>query len=156
TGPGAVEFADRLLTNHVALAEPGQAVYSPMCLPEGGIVDDLLAYRYADRVGLVVNAANIGSDWEHVTSLAPRSVSLVNRSEEIAQLALQGPRSVEVLSGLVPAPVLELAYYRFAEITLWEAPTVISRTGYTGEDGFELYFSSEYADQFWDGLLHAG
>jgi aminomethyltransferase len=156
TGPGAVEFADRLLTNHVAAAEPGQAVYSPMCLPDGGIVDDLLAYRHDDHVGLVVNAANIDGDWEHVTAAAPRGVTLTNRSEEIAQLALQGPRSVEILSGLVSPAVLELAYYRFAEITLWDAPTLISRTGYTGEDGFELYFPNEYADRFWERLLRAG
>lgn len=156
TGPGAVAFADRLLTNQIAGAEPGQAVYSPLCLPDGGIVDDLLAYRYTDKVVLVVNAANIAADWDHVSSLAPRDVRLENRSEEIAQLALQGPRAVEAMTGLVPSSVLELPYYRFEEVSLWGATALISRTGYTGEDGFELYFSCEYADEFWDGLMRAG
>src|SRR5215510_7915098 len=140
-GPGAVAFADRLLTNQIAGAEPGQAVYSPLCLPDGGIVDDLLAYRYPDKVALVVNAANINADWDHIVSLAPRDVHLENRCEQVAQLALQGPRAVEVMTGLVPASVLELPYYRFVEVPLWGATTLISRTGYTGEDGFELYFS---------------
>src|SRR5262245_49592792 len=130
TGPGAVAFADRLLTNQLAQAEPGQAVYSPLCLPDGGIVDDLLAYRFADKVVLVVNAANIAADWEHVSALAPKDVRLENRSEQVAQLALQGPRAVEALTGLVPNAVLELPYYRFAEIDLWGSKVLISRTGY--------------------------
>ena len=156
SGPGAVEFADRLLTNDVAGAEPGQAVYSPLCLPDGGIVDDLLAYRLADRVTLVVNAANITADWDHVTALAPRGVQLENRSEQVAQLALQGPAAVRILQGLVPPAVIDLPYYRFTEIVLWESPTLISRTGYTGEDGFELYFPAEYADRMWERLVRAG
>lgn len=155
-GPGAVAFADRLVTNDVARAEPGQALYSPLCLPDGGIVDDLLVYRFDDRVVLVVNAANVAGDWEHVSSLAPRGLALENCSEQVAQLAVQGPRSVDVLRGLVPVSVLELPYYRFTEITLWDAKTLISRTGYTGEDGFELYFDAEYADRFWEELLRAG
>jgi glycine cleavage system T protein (aminomethyltransferase) len=156
TGPGAVAFADKLLTNQVAGAEPGQAVYSPLCLPDGGIVDDLLAYRYADKITLVVNAANIAADWAHVSALAPADVRRANCSEQVAQLALQGPRAVEVMSGLVPSSVLELSYYRFQEVALWGTTAVISRTGYTGEDGFELYFPCEYADEFWDGLMRAG
>src|SRR5262249_54549467 len=124
--------------------------------PDGGIVDDLLAYRYPDKVALVVNAANINADWDHIVSLAPRDVHLENRCEQVAQLALQGPRAVDVMTGLVPASVLELPYYRFVEVPLWGATTLISRTGYTGEDGFELYFSCEYADEFWDGLMRAG
>jgi aminomethyltransferase len=156
TGPGALEFADRLVTNDVAHGEPGQVLYSPMCLPDGGIVDDLLVYRFPNKILLVVNAANIAADWEHVSSLVPRDVTLKNQSEEIAQLALQGPRSVDILRSLVAPTVLELPYYRFAETTLWEARTLISRTGYTGDDGFELYFPAEYADRFWEGLMRAG
>jgi aminomethyltransferase len=156
TGPGAVSFVDRLVTNHVAGAEPGQAIYSPMCTPDGGIIDDLLVYRYADRILLVVNAANIAADWEHVTALAPPDVKVENHSFEIAQLAVQGPRACELLKGVVPDDVFDLAYYRFTDLTVWDAKTVVSRTGYTGEDGFELYFQAEYADRFWERLRRKG
>ena len=156
TGPGAVAFADRLVTNDIAGAAPGQVVYSPMCRPDGGIVDDLLVYRHADKILLVVNAANVAKDWDHVTSLAPRDVTLENQSEEVAQLALQGPRSVDILRGLVPQAVLDLPYYRFTDVTMWEARVLVSRTGYTGEDGFELYFAAEHADRVWEGVMRAG
>jgi aminomethyltransferase len=156
TGPGAVSFIDRLVTNHIKEAEPGQAIYTPMCLADGGIVDDLLVYRYPDHLILVVNAANIQSDWEHVKSLAPDDVRLENLSSEIAQLAIQGPRALELFSGLLPPEALELPYYRFLESEVWDVRTVVSRTGYTGEDGFELYFPSEYADRFWTRLMRRG
>jgi aminomethyltransferase len=156
TGPGAIDFVDRLVTNEVAKAEPGQAVYSPMCLPDGGIVDDLLAYRFEDRILLVVNAANIAGDWEHVMERAPSDVKVENLSSEIAQLAVQGPRARQLLTGVIPDELLELPYYRFAEVSIWDATTIVSRTGYTGEDGFELYFRSEYADRFWERIRRKG
>ncbi len=156
TGPEAIAFADRLVTNHVAAAEPGQAVYTPMCLPDGGIVDDLLVYRYADRVLLVVNAANIDGDWEHIRALAPAGVTLTNRSAETAQLAVQGPRAAPLLGPHLPPAAQALGYYRFLEVELWDVPTLVSRTGYTGEDGFELYFDARHAERVWTRLLAAG
>lgn len=155
-GPGAVAFVDRLVTNHVQAAEPGQAVYTPMCLEDGGIVDDLLVYRFPDRLLLVVNAANLDADWQHIQGLAPADVTLENRSFETAQLAVQGPRAVDVLGPHLPAAAMALGYYRFLETDLWGVPTLVSRTGYTGEDGFELYFHASAADRIWKRLFEAG
>lgn len=156
TGPEAVAFADRLVTNAVAAAEPGQAVYTPMCTPDGGIVDDLLVYRYPDKVLLVVNAANIESDWEHVQSQAPAGVRLENRSAQTAQLAVQGPRAAALLAPHLPPAALALGFYRFLEAPVWGVPMLISRTGYTGEDGFELYFDGAHAGPVWQRLFEAG
>jgi aminomethyltransferase len=155
-GPGAIEFVDRLVTNHVAALEPGRAAYTPMCLEDGGIVDDVLVYRYPDRILMVVNAANIDGDWEHVLSQKPAGVDATNRSPEIAQLAIQGPKATAVLGPHLPPGSLELGYYRFLDGNVWGVPMVVSRTGYTGEDGFELYFPAEKAHFVWEKLFDAG
>jgi aminomethyltransferase len=156
-GPDAGRYVDHLVTNRVASADVGQAVYTPMCLPEGGIVDDLLAYRFADRVMLVVNAANIEADWAWAQDVAQGfDVRLENVSERIAQLAVQGPKAAEIFEGLVPAAALDLGYYRFTGATLWGVPMVFSRTGYTGEDGFELYFDAAEGERVWEELFKAG
>jgi aminomethyltransferase len=156
TGPEAVAFADRLVTNHVAAAEPGQAVYTPMCEEGGGIVDDLLVYRFPDRVLLVVNAANIESDWAHVLSRKPAGARLENRSAETAQLAVQGPRAADLLAPHLPPAARDLGYYRFLEGEGFGVPMLVSRTGYTGEDGFELYFDARHGGRVWTRLLEAG
>lgn len=156
TGPGAVEFVDRAVTNDVAALVPGQALYSPMCRPESGIVDDVLVYRFADHLMMVVNASNVGKDYAWLQAQRPSGVSLEDRSEETALLALQGPKAAQVLRGHVPDPVLDLGYYRFAEAPLFGVPALVSRTGYTGEDGFELYFHPRHAAVVWEGLLEAG
>jgi aminomethyltransferase len=156
TGPGAVEFADRLVTHHVSKIEPGRAVYTPMCLDGGGIVDDVLVYRYPDRVLVVVNAANVEGDWEHVLAHKPAGVEARNRSAEIAQLAIQGPRATAILGPHLPAGSLDLGYYRFLDGTVWGVPALVSRTGYTGEDGFELYFPAQHAHAVWERLFDAG
>ena len=156
-GREAGRFVDHLVTNRVAGVEVGQAVYTPMCLPDGGIVDDLLAYRFEDRIMLVVNAANIEGDWAWANEVAKGfDVQLENVSDRIAQLAVQGPRAAEIFSGLVPAETLDLGFYRFTGVQLWGTPMVFSRTGYTGEDGFELYFDVAAADRVWEELFRAG
>jgi aminomethyltransferase len=155
-GRGAVGFADRLVTNHVERIEPGRAVYTAMCLEDGGIVDDVLVYRFPDRVLLVVNAANIDSDWEHVRARTPADVEATNRSPEFAQLAVQGPRAAALLGPHLPAGAADLGYYRFLEGRVWDVPMIVSRTGYTGEDGFELYFPAEHAHTVWERLFAAG
>jgi len=155
-GPGAGEWLDRMVTNHVGALAVGQALYSPMCRPDGGIVDDLLVYRYPDHYMVVVNAANLAGDFAHLNSHVPAGVSLTDWSDETALLAVQGPRAAEILAGHVPAEALELGYYRFMTGTLFGVPATISRTGYTGEDGFELYFSPAHATVVWDGLIAAG
>ena len=155
-GTGATEWLDRMVTNHVAGLAVGQALYTPMCRPDGGIVDDLLVYRYADHYMLVVNAANLAKDFEWLEQHLPAGVTLDDRSDATALLAVQGPAAADVLRGHVPEAVLELGYYRFTTAPLFGVPATISRTGYTGEDGFELYFDPKDADTVWSGLLAAG
>ena len=124
--------------------------------PPQGIVDDLLVYRYADHHMVVVNASNIAKDFDWMRSHAPASVQLVDRSDELALLAVQGPKAAELLSAHVAAEVLELGYYRFTTGTLFGAPVTLSRTGYTGEDGFEIYVAPEHAAAVWEGVTGAG
>lgn len=155
-GAGAAEYLDRLVSNHVAALAVGQALYSPMCRPDGGIVDDLLVYRYEDHHMVVVNASNCAKDLAWMQEHLPAGVSLADRSDATALLALQGPRAADVLRPHVPAAALELGYYRFTTATLFGAPVTLSRTGYTGEDGFEIYLSPEHAEAVWNGVTTAG
>ena len=156
SGPGAAEWLDRMVTNHVGALAVGQALYSPMCRPDGGIVDDLLVYRDDERLMLVVNAANLAKDFAWLAEHRPAGVTLADRSDETALLAVQGPRAADVLRGHIPDAALELGYYRFAKGPLFGVPATLSRTGYTGEDGFELYFHPAHAGAVWNGLLAAG
>lgn len=155
-GPGAADYLDRLLTNHVGGLEVGQALYSPMCRPDAGIVDDLLVYRYADHYMVVVNASNMAKDFAWMAEHKPADVVLEDHSDRTALLAVQGPKAAEILRGHVPDSVLELGYYRFTTGSLFGVPATLSRTGYTGEDGFELYFAPEHGDAVWNGLMAAG
>jgi aminomethyltransferase len=155
-GSGAAAFLDRALTNEVAATTPGQAMYSVMCRPDGGIVDDLYVYRFTDHFMLVVNASNIAKDFAWLKEQCPPDVSLRDHSDETALLAVQGPKAPEVLRGHVPGAALEMSSNRFVEGPLFGVPAVIARTGYTGEDGFELYFKSGDAGTVWTGIVEAG
>ncbi|MGH7741163.1 MAG: glycine cleavage system aminomethyltransferase GcvT [Candidatus Eiseniibacteriota bacterium] len=155
-GAGAGAWLNRMVTNDVAALEVGQALYSPMCLPSGGIVDDLLVYRMPDRYMVVVNASNIAKDFAWFEQHRPEGVRLVDRSDETALLAVQGPNSERVLRGQVPDAALDLGAYRFTIGQMFGVEGVISRTGYTGEDGFELYFHPRHAEAVWNGLMEAG
>jgi aminomethyltransferase len=155
-GPGALEFLNRAVTNDVAALEIGQALYSPLCRPSGGIVDDLLVYRFSEHFMVVVNASTRAKDFGWLREQQPAGVVLEDRSDQTALLALQGPKAAEVLRGSVPDAVLELGYYRFMTARAFGADAVVSRTGYTGEDGFELYFHPRHAVQVWEGLVTAG
>ncbi len=158
TGPGAVATAQRLVTNDVGRLAPGRALYTPMCTPEGGIIDDLLVYKLSDtHLMLVVNAANTAEDLEWIRGHAGRDVQVADRSAETALLALQGPRAEDILRALTPAPLDAIKYYRFREhVDVAGRPTIVSRTGYTGEDGFEIYARSQDAVSLWDAILDAG
>src|SRR5689334_21718974 len=155
-GGEATAWLDRMVTNHVAGLALGQALYSPMCRPDAGIVDDLLVYRYDDHFMVVVNAANLAKDFAWLAEHKPAGVALTDRTEETALLAVQGPEVADVLRGHVPAAAMELDYYRFMTGALFGVPATISRTGYTGEDGFELYFHPSHASVVWRGLTGAG
>jgi aminomethyltransferase len=155
-GAGAAAFLDGVLTNDIGKMTPGQATYTTMCRPSGGIVDDLYVYRSPDHFMLVVNASNIAKDFAWLEEHCPKGVELRDLSDVTALLAVQGPRAPEVLRGNVPAAALEIPSNQFVEGPLFGVPAIVARTGYTGEDGFELYFSTNDAVQVWEGLMRAG
>jgi aminomethyltransferase len=156
-GDRATEFVQHVTTNDVSRVEVGQAQYGTLLNHDGKLLDDLIVYRYPGHWMLVVNGANKDKDWRWVTQFADRfGVQLEDRTDDIALLALQGPKAQEVLARLTDADLDAIRYYRFAEGTVDGIPTTISRTGYTGEDGFELYVSAADAPRLWRRLLEAG
>ncbi|MFX3616371.1 MAG: glycine cleavage system aminomethyltransferase GcvT [Sporolactobacillus sp.] len=158
-GTGAEPFLQRMVTNNVKQAKIGDALYTAMCYEDGGTVDDLLIYHLAEnRYMLVVNAANIEKDFDWLRShLDLDSVQLVNRSEEMALLAIQGPLAETILQKLAAERLQTIDRFTFKEnILLNGRPALVSRTGYTGEDGFEIYCAAESARKIWDDLLEAG
>ena len=156
-GPQALELVQHITVNDASKIEVGQAQYSAMCLESGGIIDDLLIYRFADRFMLVVNAANREKDLKWIQQHADTfDVELEDVSEGTALIALQGPAAREILQPLTKPDVNSIEYYRFSEGEVANVPAVISGTGYTGEDGFELYTAAEDASKVWDALLSAG
>jgi aminomethyltransferase len=156
SGEGALDAVDRLVTNDVRGLEPYQVRYTPMCFPNGGIVDDILVYRFPDHLMLVVNASNIEKDLEWVTSEAPPSVRVEDISDAVALIAVQGPASETVLRELTAVDLRAIGYYHFTEGKVDGVSATISRTGYTGEDGFELYVAPEDAQSLWRALLARG
>lgn len=135
----------------------GQAQYSAMVNEEGFVLDDLIIYRYENRWMMVVNASNRAKDWAWVTQHAEGlHVDLQDHSDEVALLALQGPKAREILRPLASIDIDEVGYYRFAEGEVAGVPATISGTGYTGEDGFELYVPAGRAADLWDALVEAG
>jgi aminomethyltransferase len=157
TGQGALAFLQRVTSNNVAKLRDGQAQYSALPMPTGAPVDDVLVYRYsADRYVLVVNAGNIAKDWQWLSGQSPEGCTLRDRSDEFALLALQGPAAPIILQKLASLELDRIAYYHFAEGSVAGAPAVVARTGYTGEDGFELFVAPEAAVPTWRALLEAG
>ena len=156
-GPQALDLVQRISVNDAARIEVGQAQYSAMCLDTGGVIDDLLIYRFEDRYMLVVNASNLAKDWAWVARHAGDfDAEIEDVSDETALLALQGPGAREVLRPLANIDVDTVKYYRFAEGEVAGVPAVISGTGYTGEDGFELYVEAAHARALWNALFEAG
>jgi aminomethyltransferase len=156
-GARAEEFVQYVTTNDVTRVEVGQAQYSTLCNEEGKLLDDLLVYRFEDHWMLVVNGSNRVKDWEWVSRYAGRfGVELEDRTDDIALLALQGPRAQEILARLTDHDLDSIRYYRFAEGVVDGVGMIISRTGYTGEDGFELYVPAEHAAALWRRLLEVG
>ncbi len=156
TGAGALDFLQKTTTNDVAKLTVGDVQYSTMCYPEGGIVDDLLVYRLADGYLLVVNAANLEKDFDWLTSHKPSGVSLVDESDQTALLAIQGPKTEMLMTKLTSFDLSNLGYYKSARAKVCGEEILFSRTGYTGEDGFELYVAPERAEFFWKKIMEAG
>ena len=155
-GPQALAALQSLTTNDVSVLDIGQVQYSALCYPDGGIVDDLTVYRVGDeRYMITVNAGNIDKDWEWVTTHAA-GARWRNVSAETALIAVQGPKAEALVGELTERDVTAIGYYRFAHGAVGGVHTLISRTGYTGEDGFELYVAAGDAARLWSALLDAG
>jgi aminomethyltransferase len=156
-GPDALALVQKLTVNDAGAAAVGQAQYSAMCRDDGGIVDDLIVYRFADRFMLVVNASNRDKDREQVERLAADlDVEVADRSDDTGLLALQGPIARAILAELTDTDLDAIGYYRFVEGRVAGVDAVISATGYTGEDGFELYLPAESTAAVWAALLDRG
>ena len=157
-GADAEPFIQNLVTNSIEVAENGRIIYSHMCYPDGGVVDDLLIYKMSSRdYLLIVNASNTDKDFEWILQNAQGDVEIKNVSAAWAQIAIQGPRAEEILQKLTNTPLGEIKFYHFkADVAVNCIPTIVSRTGYTGEDGFEIYLSAPSAPLLWDSLLAAG
>ena len=157
-GPEAIAFVNRLTSNDASKLVDGQAQYSALTTAQGTVIDDLLVYRLAeDHLLLVVNAGTTDKDWEWIKSHhAGENVELRNASAEYCQIALQGPDAISILEQLTETDLEEIKYYHFTRGQVDGIDAIISRTGYTGEDGFEVYAAPEKAEQLWNKILDAG
>lgn len=160
-GPGAFEMIQRFVTNDISKLYNGKALYTVMCNHEGGIVDDLLVYRqHEDRYMLVVNASNIDKDFNWIAQFTREDTALSNVSDDMALLAIQGPKSFDIVQALTDTPLADLKYYHFIEVPptsfMGMEGVILSHTGYTGERGLEIYCKNEHAVAIWDALLKAG
>ena len=162
-GPRAVEFLQRVTVNDVATLVDGKAQYSALPNGRGGLVDDILVYRVdAETYLLVVNASNIEKDWEHLCRFAPEfgltpGKELYNASDEICQLAVQGPLAMKIVQKMCPAQVEDMPYYTFMKTSVAGIEgAILSATGYTGSGGCEIYVANEDADKLWAALWEAG
>lgn len=156
-GPGAVDFVNHVATNDVARLAVGQAHYSTLCNERGTVEDDCLVYRYADHLMLVVNASNTDKDLAHILRFKDAfDCAVEDVSDRVALLAVQGPQAEDALRPLTATDLAAITYYWFAEGEVAGVPCTISRTGYTGEDGFELYCPADRAGALWDALLATG
>lgn len=150
------KFVDYLTTNDASKLELNQIQYSTMLYEDAGIVDDLLVYNLNDRILLVVNAANTEKDHQWIAENKKFDVEIKNISDTIGQLAVQGPKAQAVMQKLFDWDLEELQYYWAAETKMKNVPVLLSRTGYTGEDGFEIYIDRAYADESWEMIFNAG
>ena len=156
TGPQAFSMVQKVTTNDASTLEEGQVQYSVFCRPTGGIVDDLLVYRRRNGFWLVVNASNSDKDHNWLLANALPGANIANESEQTALIGVQGPLAARIVQPVVTADIQHLGYYHFIEADVLGSPAVVSRTGYTGEDGFELYVRPEVARAVWDQLFEIG
>ncbi len=153
-GEGRQDFLQRMVTNDVSKLKLGQAMYSCLCREDGGILDDLLVYRFEDHYLVVANASNREKVWAWINQHKDDSVELLDRTEEIALIALQGPAAEKILSRHVgELDLSSVDFYTAVRGEVGGRPALISRTGYTGEDGFELYLENKHAGPTWSLLL---
>ena len=154
SGTDAERYVNHIFTNDVTQIEEGQILYGMMCYDHGGVVDDLLVYKMAaDRFFLVINASNIDKDWAWIQQQAAGfHVTLENQSEFYGEVAVQGPKAEAVMEEVLGLACKELTFYTFKQI----GNVIVSRTGYTGEDGFEVYADAAFINDCWDKLMSSG
>jgi len=156
-GPQALDLVQWVSTNNAAKLADGQIHYSGLLYEHGGFVDDILVHRVsADHFFLCVNASNQDKDYEHIVSQNRWACTVENNGSQYAQLAVQGPRALETLQKLTSTSLAEIRYYRFRDGEVCGRPARIARTGYTGEDGFEVYLAPAHAAGIWNALMDAG
>lgn len=156
-GERALETANRIVTNDLTALADGQAAYTVMVRPDGGIIDDLVAYRFSEeRVLICVNAANREKDYAWMEAEAKGACAVLDRSDAYVQIAVQGPRAVELVGRIAGRPVDHVKTYHFVVGDVAGREAIVSRTGYTGEDGFELYVDASDGRAVWDALMHHG
>lgn len=159
TGPNAVAFLDTVLSAHVAALKPGRSKYHMICNEQGGIIDDAIVYRLEDeKCLLVVNAANKDADLDWIAPKAEEhgGVTLEDVTTDIGMIAVQGPSAVEIVDGLSDGKASDVRRFRVGEVTVAGVPCLAARTGYTGEDGFELMPPSDRLEELWAALKDAG
>lgn len=156
-GPHAFALTDSVTTNAVANLKTGQAQYSGLLYEHGGFVDDILVHKVADdHYFLCVNASNQEKDYEHIAAQNRHSAQVEFASARYAQLAIQGPKGLATLQKLTKTDLASIGYYHFVDGAVSGTPARIARTGYTGEDGFEIYIAPEHAERIWNEILDAG
>ena len=156
-GPGAAAAADHLVTNRVADLEDGRAVYAGLLAEDGGFVDDVVVYRFSkERILVCVNAANRDKDFAHMRAHLKGQATLRNASDAWAQIAVQGPKAPALVQGLTGLDLASVKKFRFVEGEVASVPCIVARTGYTGEDGFELFCPADRAVALWDAVVGAG
>ena len=157
SGPDARALVQNVATSNVARLKVGDAIYAPMCYADGGLVDDAFVYHLADAYLMVVNASNTAKDvsWLQYQAIG-RDAQIVDRSPETCMLALQGPLAESILQRVCDTGLSALARNQIVSARVLDAETLVARTGYTGEDGFELYLPADSAVTLWRGLLAVG
>lgn len=157
-GEDAEKYIQSVVTNDISVLDDYQIAYTTMCYPNGSVVDDLLVYKFnSKKYLLVINASNTEKDFEWFKSHLQGDVTVENVSDTYAQLAIQGPNAEKILQKLTDENLSQIQFYHFAEnVNIGDLSTLVSRTGYTGEDGFEIYLSSNDGAKLWDMLLECG
>ena len=155
-GDNALDMVQKITINDAGALSIGQVQYSAMCNATGGIIDDLLVYRFADHFLLVVNAANKDKDYNWLMDNQLEGCEIRDISDDITQIAVQGKNAEETLQKLTAVSLAEIKYYWFVQGELAGVNMLISRTGYTGEPGFELYLENQYAEKIWQEIFTAG
>lgn len=155
-GKDALKFVDYITTNDVMSLAENQVQYSTFCVPDGGIVDDLLVYRLPEYVYLVINGARHDEDLKWIMQNKWAGVDIIDKTSEFSQLAVQGPKAENVIQKICDIDLSKIGFYWAAQAKIDGIDMLISRTGYTGEDGFELYIENRYSERIWDAIFNAG